>query len=186
MASSMTEDSQYSSREEMMRSHHLWPWKSQNRTIPVNLEAIQTTMIASKLFQTLYLGYNQVLHYIVYGLQLSNFDISSASLDLSTIFKYILKKSNYLQLNPVQKQPQLQHVPSVSLVPSDGPKLNCTWSVSFDSVFSRYHSLFWSSVDFHTNFSSIMASRIFCSLIGLLKTTQHFPFGSLRHHYACD
>ena len=49
-ASSMTEDSQYSSREEMMRSHYLWPRKSQNHTIPVNLEAIQTTMIASKLF----------------------------------------------------------------------------------------------------------------------------------------
>ena len=51
-----------------MRLHYLWPWKSQNCTIPVNLEAIQTTMIASKLFQPLYLGYNQVLHYIVYGL----------------------------------------------------------------------------------------------------------------------
>ena len=34
----------------VMRSHHLWPWKSQNHTIPVNLEAIQTTTIASKLF----------------------------------------------------------------------------------------------------------------------------------------
>ena len=54
-------------------------------------------MIASKLFWTLYLGYNQVLHYIVYGLQLSNFNISLASSDLSVIFKYILKKLNYLQ-----------------------------------------------------------------------------------------
>ena len=34
----------------MMRSHYLWPRKSQNRTIPVNLEAIWTTTIASKLF----------------------------------------------------------------------------------------------------------------------------------------
>ena len=81
----------------LMRSHHLWPWKLQNRTIPVNLEAIQTTTISSRLFWMLYLGYNQVLHYIVYGLQLSNLDISSASSDLSAIFKYILKKSNYLQ-----------------------------------------------------------------------------------------
>ena len=40
MASSMTEDSQYSSREEMMRLHYLGPRKSQNLTIPVNLEAI--------------------------------------------------------------------------------------------------------------------------------------------------
>ena len=62
----------------MMRLHYLWPWKSQNHTIPVNLEAIQTTMITLKLFQTLYLGYNQVLQYIVYGLQLRNFSISSA------------------------------------------------------------------------------------------------------------
>ena len=61
-----------------MRSHHLWPRKSQNRIIPVNLEAIQMTTITSKLFQTLYLGYYQVLHYIVYGLCLRNFDISSA------------------------------------------------------------------------------------------------------------
>ena len=61
-----------------MRLHYLWPWKSQNCTIPVNLEAIQTTIIASKLFQTLYLGYNQVLHYIVYGLRLSNFNRSLA------------------------------------------------------------------------------------------------------------
>ena len=36
--------------------------------------------------------------------------------------------------NPVQKQPQLQHVPSVSSVPLDSLKLNCTGSVSFDSV----------------------------------------------------
>ena len=63
-----------------MRLHYLWPWKSQNCTIPVNLEAIQTTTIASKLFQTQYLGYNRVLHYIVYGLQLSNFNMSLAFL----------------------------------------------------------------------------------------------------------
>ena len=62
----------------LMRSPYLWPRKLQNHTIPVNLEAIQTTTIASKLFQPLYLGYNRVLHYIVYGLQLSNFDISLA------------------------------------------------------------------------------------------------------------
>ena len=94
MASSMTEDSQYLSREEMMRSHYLWPQKSQNCTISVNSEAIQTTMITSKLFQPLYLGCNWVLHYIVYGSWLSNFDIS---LDLSIILKHILKKLNYLQ-----------------------------------------------------------------------------------------
>ena len=57
MASSMTEDSQYSSREEMMRLHHLWPQKSQNHIIPVNLEAIRTTTIANKLFRMLYSGY---------------------------------------------------------------------------------------------------------------------------------
>ena len=96
-ASSITEDSWYSSREEMMRLHYLWARKSQNCTIPVNLEAKWTTMIPSKLFQPLYLGYNQVLHYIVYGLQLSSFNISLASSDLSAIFKYILKKLNYLQ-----------------------------------------------------------------------------------------
>ena len=137
----------------MMRSHYLWPWKSQNHTIPVNLEAIQTTTIASKLFQPLYLGYNWVLHYIVYGLQLSNFDISLASSNLSAIFKYILKKLIYLR-SPQSSTGtasydlglQLQHVPSVSLVPSDGLKLNFTESVLFDSVFSRYHGLFWSSV----------------------------------------
>ena len=62
----------------VMRLHYLWPQKLQNHTILVNLEAIWTTTIASKLFQPLYLGYNQVLHYIVYGLQLSSFNISSA------------------------------------------------------------------------------------------------------------
>ena len=46
-----------------MRLHYLWPWKSQNRTIPVKLEAIQTTMIATKLFWPLYLGYNHILQY---------------------------------------------------------------------------------------------------------------------------
>ena len=34
----------------VMKSHYLWFRKSQNRTIPVNLEAIQTTTITSKLF----------------------------------------------------------------------------------------------------------------------------------------
>ena len=130
----------------------------------------------------LYLGYNQVLHYIVYGLQLSNFDISLASSDLSAIFKYILKKSNYLW--SLQSSTgtasydlglQLQHVPSISLVLLDGLKLNCTGSILFDSVFSRYHGLFWSSVYFNTDFGSITASRILCSLIGLLRTTHHFP-----------
>ena len=33
-----------------------------------NLEAIWTTTIASKLFQQLYLGYNWVLHYVIYDL----------------------------------------------------------------------------------------------------------------------
>ena len=138
-------------------------------------------MITSKSFLPLYLGYNQVLHYIVYGLQLSNFDISLASLDLSTIFKYILKKLNYLK-SPQSSTGtasydlglQLQHVPSISSVPSDGLKLNCIGSVSFDSVFSRYRGLFQASVYFNTNFGSIMAFRILCSLIGLLRTSQHF------------
>ena len=164
-----------------MRSHHLWPRKLQNCIIPVNLEAIQMTMIASKFFWMLYLGYYRVLHYIIYGLRLRNFDISSASSDLSAIFKYIFKKSNYLQSLQSSTEtasynlgPQLQHVPSILLVSSDGLKLNRTGSVSFDSVFSRYHGLFWSSVYFNTDFSSIAASRILCSLIGLLRTTQHF------------
>ena len=86
----------YHNRYQVMRSHYLWLQKSQNCTIPVNLEAIWTTMIASKLFQPLYLGYSQVLHYIIYGLQLSNVDISLASSDLSASFKYNLKKLNYL------------------------------------------------------------------------------------------
>ena len=59
----------------VMRFHYFWPWKSQNCTIPVNLEAIQNTTITTKLFWPLYLGYNHVLQYIVYGLQLSNFSI---------------------------------------------------------------------------------------------------------------
>ena len=164
----------------LMRSHYLWPRKLQNHTIPVNLEAIWTTTIASKLFQPLYLGYSQVLHYIIYGLQLSNFGISLASLDLSAIFRYILMKLNYLQFSQSSTgtasydlRLQLQHVHSISLVPSDGLRFNCTGSVSFDSVFLRYHSLFWSSVYFNTNFGLITASRILCSLIGLLRTSQH-------------
>ena len=164
----------------MIRSHYIWPWKLQNCTIPVNLEAIQTTMIASKLFRPLYLGYNQVSHYIIYGLQLSNFDKSSASLDLSTIFKYILKKLNYLRLPQSSTGTasydlglQLQHVPSILLVPSNGLKLNHTGLVLFDSVFSKYHSLSQASAYFNTNFSSIMASRVLCSSIGLLRTSQH-------------
>ena len=165
----------------VMRSHYLWPRKLQNHTIAVSLEAIWTTMITSKLFQLLYLGYNQVLHYIVYGLQLSNFDISSAFSDLSVIFKYILRKLNYLRLPQSSTgtasydlRLQSQHVTSISLVPLDGLKLNRTGSVSFDSVFSRYHGLFWSSVYFNTNFGSITASRILSSLIRLLRTSQHF------------
>ena len=70
---------------------------------------------------------------------------------------------------------QLQQVPSISLVPSDSLKLNCTGSVSFDSVFSKYHNLFRSSVYFNINFSSIAASRILCSIIRLLRTIQHSP-----------
>ena len=148
-----------------MRLHYLWPRTSQNHTIPVNLEAIWATMITSKLFQLLYLGYNRVLHYTVYGLQLSNFDISLASSNLSTILKYILKKLNYLRSpqssTGTASYDLKQHVPSISLVPSDSLKLNHTGSVSFDSVFSRYHGLFWSSVYFNTNFGSIVASRIY-------------------------
>ena len=165
-----------------MRLHHLWPWKSQNRIIPVNWETIRMTTIASKLFWTLYLGYYRVLHYIVYGLRLGNFDISSAftfdqhprTCPLSSNIS-LRSQITCNCCNPVQKQPQLQHVPSVLVVPLDGLKLNRTGSVSFDSVFSRYHGLFWSSVYFNTNFSSIAASRILCSLIRLLRTTQHYP-----------
>ena len=114
MASSMTEDSQHSSKEEMMKSHHLWPWKLQNHTIPVNLEAIQTTTITSKLFQMLYLGYNRVLHYIIYGLQLSNSDISSAFTSDQHPWTYPLSsnissrsKITCNHCNPVQKQPHM-------------------------------------------------------------------------------
>ena len=165
----------------VMRLHYLWLQKLHDRTIPVNLEAIQTTTIASKLFWPLYLGYNWVLHYIIYGLWLSSFDISLASSDLSTIFKYILKNLNYLQslqsstgTASFDIRLQLQHVPSISSVPSDGLKFNHTGSVLFDSVFLRYHGLFLSSVYFNTNFGSIAASRILCSLIRLLRTSQHF------------
>ena len=98
----------------LMRLHHLWPRKSQNHTIPVNLEAIQTTMITSKLFQMLYLGYNWVLHYIVYGLQLSNFDISLAFTSDQHPWTYPLSSniSSRSQItcnrcNPVQKQPHM-------------------------------------------------------------------------------
>ena len=114
MAILMTEDSQYLSREGMMRSHYLWPWKSQNCTISVNLEAIWTTMIASKLFQPLYVGYSWVLHYIIDSLWLSNFDISLA-------FTYDWHPRTYLlssnissrsqitcnRCNPVQEQPHM-------------------------------------------------------------------------------
>ena len=93
------------------------------------------------------------------------------------ILGLILKKSNYLQLLQSSTETasddlelQSQHVPRVLLVPLDGLKLNHT-----GSVFLRYHRLFWSSVYFNTNFGSIAASRISCSLIGLLRTTQHFP-----------
>ena len=139
----------------VMRLHYLWPWKSQNHTIPVNLEAIQTTMITSKLFWPLYLGYNQVLHYLVYGLWLSNFDIQY--LPLISILGLI----RYLQIYP--QELQLQQVPSISLVPSDSLKHNCTGSVLFDSVFLRYCGLFWASVYVNTNLSSIVASRLVCS-----------------------
>ena len=94
----------------------------------------------------------------------------------------ILKKLNYLQLPQSSARTasydlrlQSQHIPSISLVPSDGLKLNCTGSVSFNSVFSRYHSLFQAPVYFNTNFGSITASRLVCSWIRLLRTTQHFP-----------
>ena len=164
-----------------MRSHYLWPRKSQNHTIPVNLEAIQTTTITSKLLRPLYLGYNQVLHYIVYGLQLSNFDISSA-FNSDRHLRLILKKLNYLQSLQSSTRTasyglglQLQQVPNISLVPSDGPKLNHTGSVSFDSVFSRYLGLFWASIYFNTDFSLIAASRLVCSWIRLHRASQHFP-----------
>ena len=107
---------------------------------------------------------------------------SSASLDLSAIFKYILKKLNYLQCPQSSTGTasydlglQLLHVPSISLFSLDGLKLNCIGSVSFDSVFSRHCSLFWASVYFNTNFGLMVASRLVCSWIGLLRTSQHFP-----------
>ena len=95
----------------------------------------------------------------------------------------------YLQLYPQEvKSPQsstrtasydlglqLKQVPSISLVPSDSLKINCTGSVSFDSVFSRYRGLFQASVYFNTDFGLIAASRLVCSWIGLLRTSQHFP-----------
>ena len=79
-----------------MRLHYLWPWKSKNCTIPVNLEAMQTTMITSKLLRPLYLGYSQVLQYIVYGFQLSNFSMSLAFL-LIGILGLICYLQIYLQ-----------------------------------------------------------------------------------------
>ena len=149
----------------LMRSHYLWPRKSQNCTIPVNLEAIQITMIATKLFQPLYLGFNHVLQYNIYGLQLSNFSISLAFTPnwhpqtYPIIFKYNLKKLNYLQSPQSSARTasyglglQLQHVPSILSVPLDGLKLNCTGSVSFDSVFLRYCGLFQSSFHFWHQF----------------------------------
>ena len=150
----------------VMRLHYLWPWKSQNCTIPFNLEAIQITMIATKLFWPLCLGFNRILQYNIYGLWLSNFSISSAftltgilGLMYSIIFKYNLKKLNYLwSLQSSARTAlyglrlQLQHVPSISSVSSDGLKLNHTGSVSFDSVFSRYCSLFQASFYFSHQF----------------------------------
>ena len=65
-------------------------------------------------------------------------------------------------------------VPSVLLVPLDGLKLNCTRLVSSDSVILRYCGLFWASVHFNTDFGSIAASRLVCSWIRLLRTSQHF------------
>ena len=130
-----------------MRSHYLWPQKLQNCTISVNLEAMWTAMIASKLFQPLYLGYNWVLHYIIYSLQLSNFDISLAftsnrhpqtyplSSNISSRRNYLWSLQSSIGTASYDLRLQLQHVPSVSLVPLDGLKFNCTGSVSFDSVF---------------------------------------------------
>ena len=145
----------------LIKSHYLWPWKLQNCTIPFDLEAIQITTIAIKLFQPLYLGFNCVLQYNIYGLWLSNFSISLAFTPdrhpwtYLIIFKYNLKKLNYLQSLQSSTRTasyglglQSQHVPSISLVPSDSIKLNCTGSVSFDSVSSRYHGLFWSLFHF--------------------------------------
>ena len=73
----------------VMRLHYLWPLKSQNCTIPVNLKAIQTTTITS------YLGYNGLLHYIVYGLRLSNFKYPRHSPMVG-----ILALIRYLQIYP--------------------------------------------------------------------------------------
>ena len=142
-------------------------------------------MIASNLFWLLYLGYNQVPHYIIYGLWLSKFDISLAftsdwhprtyplSSTISSRSQVTCDRRNLVQKQPHDLGLQSQHVSSVSLVPLDSLKLNSTGPVSFDSVYSRYHGLFQSSVYFNTNFSSIVASRILCSLIGLLRTSQH-------------
>ena len=95
---------------------------------------------------------------------------------------YILKKLNYLQSPQSSTRTasydlrlQSQHVPSISLVPLNGLKLNHTGSVSFGSVFSRYCGLLQASVYFNTNSGSIVASRLVCSWIELLRTSQHFP-----------
>ena len=149
----------------LMRSHYLWPQKLQNHTISFNLEAIQITTIATKLFWPLYLGFNCVLQYNIYGLQLSSFSIFSAFTpdwhpwSYLIIFKYNLKKLNYLWSSQSSARAasyglglQSQHVPSISLVPLDGLKLNHTGSVSFDSVFSRYYGLFWSLFHFWYQF----------------------------------
>ena len=149
----------------LMRLYYLWPQKLQNCMIPFNSEAIQTTMIATKLFWPLYLGYNHVLQYNVYGLQLSDFSISLAfapnwhSQTYPDIFKYNLKELNYLPLLQSSARTaayglrlQSQHIPGISSVPLDSPKLNCTGSVSFDLVFSRYCGLFWASSYFWHQF----------------------------------
>ena len=156
----------------VMRLHYLWPRKSQNCTIPVNLEAIQTT----KLLASYSDHYTQAtIEFYTTSSMACNLAVSTYSqhshpigilgLLCSAIFEYILKKFNCLQ--SLQSSTgtasydlglQSQHVSSISLVPLNGPKLNHTGSVLFDSVFSRYHGLFWSSVYFNTNFSSIVAS----------------------------
>ena len=200
IASSMTEDSQYLSREEMMRLHYLWPQKLQNCKITFNLEAIQITTITTKLLQPLYLGVNHILQYNVYGLWLSNSNTSSAFTPnwhpqtYLIIFKYNLKKLNYLQSPQSSTRTALyglglqsQHIPSIFSVLLDSLKLNCTGSVSFDSVFSRYCGLFWSLFHFLTSILAwLQHPGLFVPGLDFLGHHSISQFSILHHCYACD
>ena len=78
----------------LMRLHYLWPQKLKNHIIPFNLEAIQITMIATKLFQPLSLGFNHILQYIVYGF--CHMPLLFPLFDLCSPSRYIIISVFYL------------------------------------------------------------------------------------------